>query len=173
MGYVLPTLVAMGFGYAITELSLKQALIGVRWAWAGFWMIIVGTALAAITIGLGKASVLYTFYPPMIASPFYYIGIVLVVLGSWIWVALMSINLRAWRKEHPGETVPLAMFGNVAGAYLWAWTSVGAAVEVLVLILPASLGLTDTINAGLARVLFSWILHMTKRCRHWFGWETR
>jgi cytochrome c oxidase subunit I len=55
--------------------------------------------------------------------------------------------------------VPLAMFGNVAGAYLWAWTSVGAAVEVLVLILPASLGLTDTINAGLARVLFSWTLH--------------
>ena len=51
------------------------------------------------------------------------------------------------------------MFGNVAGAYLWAWTSVGAAVEMLVLILPASLGLTDTINAGLARVLFSWTLH--------------
>lgn len=51
------------------------------------------------------------------------------------------------------------MFGNVAGAYLWAWTSVGAAVEILVLILPASLGFTDTINAGLARVFFSWTLH--------------
>ena len=110
-------------------------------------------------MALGKASVLYTFYPPMIASPFYYIGVVLVVVGSWIWVALMSINLRAWKKENPGATVPLAMFGNVAGAYLWAWTSVGAAVEVLVLILPASLGLTDTINAGLARVFFSWTLH--------------
>ena len=104
-------------------------------------------------MAVGKASVLYTFYPPMIASPFYYIGVVLVVVGSWIWVALMSINLRAWRKENPGATVPLAMFGNVTGAYLWAWTSVGAAVEVLVLILPASLGLTDTIDAGLARVL--------------------
>jgi cytochrome c oxidase subunit I len=42
---------------------------------------------------------------------------------------------------------------------LWAWTSVGAAVELLVLVLPASLGLTDTINAGLARVFFSWTLH--------------
>ena len=110
-------------------------------------------------MGLGKASVLYTFYPPMLASPFYYIGVVLVVVGSWIWVALMSVNLHAWKKENPGAPVPLAMFGNVAGAYLWAWTSVGAAVEVLVLILPASLGLTDTINAGLARVLFSWTLH--------------
>ena len=159
MAYVMPTLVAMGFGYAITELALKRPLIGIRWAWAGFWLVIAGTLMAAATTAVGKASVLYTFYPPMIANPLYYIGIVLVVVGSWIWVALMAINLRAWRKANLGATVPLAMYGNVAGAYLWAWTSVGAAVEILVLILPASLGLTDTINAGLARVLFSWTLH--------------
>jgi cytochrome c oxidase subunit 1 len=159
MAYVMPTLVAMGFGYAICELALKRPLVGMRWAWIGFWLVIAGTVLAAATVAAGKASVLYTFYPPMLASPLYYLGVVLVVVGSWIWVALMSINLRAWRKENPGATMPLAMFGNLAGAYLWAWTSVGAAVEVLVLILPASLGLTDTINAGLARVFFSWTLH--------------
>ncbi|MCY0854750.1 MULTISPECIES: cbb3-type cytochrome c oxidase subunit I [unclassified Cupriavidus] len=159
MAYVLPTLVAMGFGYAITELALKRPLIGVRWAWGGFWLVVGGTAMAAVTMAIGKASILYTFYPPMIGSPFYYLGVVLVVVGSWIWVALMAINLRSWKDDNPGATVPLAMFGNVAGAYLWAWTSLGAAIEVLVLILPASLGLTDTINAGLARVFFSWTLH--------------
>ncbi|WLI88294.1 b(o/a)3-type cytochrome-c oxidase subunit 1 [Massilia sp. R2A-15] len=159
MAYVLPTLLAMGFGYAIVELALKRPLIGMRWAWAGFWLVIAGTLIAALTTAVGKASVLYTFYPPMLASPLYYIGVVLVVVGSWIWVALMSINLRAWKKDNPGATVPLAMYGNVAGAYLWAWTSVGAASEILILIMPASLGLTDTINAGLARVLFSWTLH--------------
>lgn len=159
MAYVLPTLVAMGFGYALTELTLKRPLHGVRWAWAGFWLVIAGTVLAAVTMALGKASVLYTFYPPMIASPLYYIGVVLVVVGSWIWVALMSLNLYRWKKDNPGATVPLAMYGNVAGAYLWAWTSVGAASELLLLVLPASLGLSDTINAGLARVLFSWTLH--------------
>ena len=159
MGYVLPTLVAMGFGYAITELALKRPLIGLRWAWAGFWLVIAGTLMAALTTASGKSSVLYTFYPPMIGSVFYYLGVVLVVVGSWVWVALMSVNLRAWKKANPGATMPLAMFGNVAGAYLWAWTSVGAAVEILVLILPASLGFTDTINVGLARVLFSWTLH--------------
>lgn len=159
MAYVLPTLFAMGFGYALTELTLKKPLIGLRWAWAGFALVVIGTVMAAVTVGIGKASVLYTFYPPMLASPFYYFGVVLVLVGSWFWVALMSINLRAWRKENPGVPVPLAMFGNVAGAYLWAWTSVGVALEVLVLILPASLGFTDVINAGLARVLFSWTLH--------------
>jgi len=159
MAYVLPTLVAMGFGYSICELALKRPLIGLRFAWIGFWLVVAGTVMAALTVAGGKASVLYTFYPPMIASSLYYIGVVLVVVGSWIWVALMALNLRAWRKEHPGAPVPLAMFGNVAGAYLWAWTSVGAAIELLVLILPVSLGFKNTIDAGLSRVFFSWTLH--------------
>jgi len=159
MAYVLPTLVAMGFGYAICELALKRPLVGMRWAWAGFWLAIGGTLMASAPVAAGRATVLYTFYPPLICSAFYYLGIVLVVVGSWIWVALMAINLRAWRKEHPGATVPLAMYGNVTGAYLWAWTSVGAAIEILVLILPVALGFKDTIDAGLARVFFSWTLH--------------
>ena len=51
----------------------------------------------------GLASVLYTFYPPMVGNPFYYIGVVMVVVGSWIWVALMSINLAIWKRENPGQ----------------------------------------------------------------------
>ena len=159
MAYVFPTLVAMGFGYAVTELALKRPLVGLRWAWSGFWLVVVGTLIAAAPIAAGRASVLYTFYPPLVGSPFFYLGVVLVVVGSWVWVALMIVNLSAWKKENKGVTVPLVMFGNVATAYLWAWTSIGAAVEILVLILPAALGLTDTINAGLSRVLFSWTLH--------------
>ena len=159
MAYVLPTLVAMAFGYAICELSLNRPLIGLKWAWVAFWLVMAGVVMAAIPMATGHASVLYTFYPPMIANAFFYIGVVFVVVGSWVWVALMSINLRAWRKDNPGAPIPLAMFGNVTGAYLWAWTSLGAAIEVLVLILPVALGLKDTIDAGLARVFFSWTLH--------------
>lgn len=159
MGYVFPTLVAMGFGYAITESSLKTALIGGRWAWAGFWLIVVGAVTAMIPVSLGLASVLYTFYPPMIGNPFYYIGVVLVVVGSWIWVALMSVNLYHWKRAHPDAPVPLAMYANVASSYLWGWTAVGAALELLIQIIPVALGLRSTIDAGLARVFFSWTLH--------------
>ncbi|HVE09794.1 MAG TPA: cbb3-type cytochrome c oxidase subunit I, partial [Paraburkholderia sp.] len=42
MAYVMPTLVAMGFGYAIVELALKQALVGLKWAWAAFILLTVG-----------------------------------------------------------------------------------------------------------------------------------
>jgi cytochrome c oxidase subunit 1 len=159
MGYVFPTLVAMGFGYAIAESALEQRLVGIRWAWAGFWLIVAGALTAMVPVALGRASVLYTFYPPLIGSPFYYIGVVLVVVGSWFWVALMSVNLRVWKRDHPDAPVPLAMFANVAGSYLWAWTSVGAALELLLQIIPVALGLKTTIDAGLARVFFSWTLH--------------
>lgn len=159
MGYVFPTLIAMGFGYAITELSLGQTLRGRRWAWAGWWLVVVGSVMAMVPVSLGQASVLYTFYPPMIGSPFYYLGVVLVVVGSWIWVALMSVNLRVWQRANPGKPIPLPMFANVAGSYLWGWTAVGAALEILFQILPVALGWKSTIDSGLARVFFSWTLH--------------
>ena len=54
MAYVLPTLVAMGFGYAISELALKRPLIGLRWAWAGFWLVVAGTVMAAGDDGGGQ-----------------------------------------------------------------------------------------------------------------------
>ncbi len=159
MAYVFPTLVAMGFGYAITESALDRPLIGLRWAWLGFVLVVVGAVTAMVPVALGLSSVLYTFYPPLIGNPFYYIGLVLAVVGSWVWVALMAVNLHAWKRDNPGKPIPLAMFANVAGSYLWAWTAVGAAIELLLQILPVALGLKSTIDAGLARVFFSWTLH--------------
>jgi cytochrome c oxidase subunit 1 len=159
MAYVLPTLVAMGFGYAICELALKRPLVGIKWAWGGFWLVMAGTVTASIPMAAGWASVLYTFYPPMIASPLYYLGVVLVVVGSWIWVALMAVNLAAWRKENPGATVPLAMFGNVAGAYCGRgprsaprWRSWCSSCRW------RSASRTPS-TQGLSRVFFSWTLH--------------
>jgi cytochrome c oxidase subunit 1 len=159
MGYVFPTLVAMGFGYAITEVTLQKPLVGRKWAWAGFILVAVGAVTAMVPVSLGRASVLYTFYPPMIGNPFYYVGVVLVVVGSWIWVALTGVNLAAWKHDNPGSPVPLAMYANAAGAFLWGWTAVGAAIEILFMILPVAFGLRSTIDAGLARIFFSWTLH--------------
>src|SRR5215469_3300295 len=118
MAYVLPTLVAMGFGYFVSETALGRPLIGLRWAWAGLALAVVGVVAAVVPVALGQATVLYTFYPPLIGSVFYYLGVVLVVVGSWIWVALMSVNLYRWKRDNPGAPVPFPMFATVAGALL-------------------------------------------------------
>ena len=79
----------------------------------------------------GQASVLFTFYPPLMASAWFYIGLVLVVVGSWIWCVLMLVAMREWKRENPGRPVPLAMFATVANAVMWLWTTVGVAVELV------------------------------------------
>jgi cytochrome c oxidase subunit 1 len=159
MAYVLTTFFIMGFGYFVAETALKRPLPGIGLAWFAFWLAIAGVVMAVIAIFSGNASVLYTFYPPLTGSPFFYIGLVLVVAGSWIWAVLMMVAMAAWKREHPGEPVPLAMFATVANAILWLWTTVGVAVELVFQVIPASLGLVQTINPGISRTLFSWTLH--------------
>lgn len=159
MGYVVPTLFAMGFGYFVAETALRQPLPYRSWAWAGFWLGIVGLVMAAIPILAGRASVLYTFYPPLVAHSSYYLGILLVVVGSWIWCWIMIEAMRRWKRANPGAAVPLAMFATVANAIMWLWTTVGVGAELIFQILPVTFGWKSTIDVGLARTLFSWTLH--------------
>lgn len=159
MAYVLTTFFIMGFGYFVAETALKRPLPAGRLAWAAFWLALAGVLMAALSILSGSASVLYTFYPPMTATVWFYIGLVLVVIGSWIWSGIMIAAMMGWKRAHPGEAVPLAMFGTVANAVMWLWTTLGVATELLFQVIPAALGWVDTIDVGLSRTLFSWTLH--------------
>jgi len=159
MAYVLTTFFVMGFGYFVAETALEREIPGIRWAWAGFLIGAIGALMAARTILAGDASVLYTFYPPLIASPFFYIGLVLVVAGSWIWCAIMIVAMARWKRANLGQPVPLAMFATVANAVMWLWTTAGVAVELLFQVIPAAFGWTDTVDVGMSRTLFSWTLH--------------
>jgi cytochrome c oxidase subunit I len=159
MAYVLTTFFIMGFGYYVAETALARKLVGPRWAWLGYGLAIAGTAMAVVTILSGHASVLYTFYPPLTASVFFYFGLVLVVVGSWIWCVLMIVAMAAWKSANPGKPVPLAMFATVANAVMWLWTTVGVAAELLLIVIPAALGWRETIDVGLTRTLFAWTLH--------------
>src|SRR6516225_5779649 len=130
MAYVLTTFFIMGFGYFVAVTALARPLPGKAWAWGAFWLAGAGVAMAVVTILTGQASVLFTFYPPLTASPWFYIGL-----------------------------VPLAMFATVANAVMWLWTTVGVAVELLFQVIPAAFGWIQTVDVGLARTLFSWTLH--------------
>ncbi len=159
MAYVLTTFFIMGFGYYTATTSLKMPLWNRKLAWAGFWVALLGTVLAAIPLLTGKASVLYTFYPPIHAHSVFYLGATLLIVGSWAWCVVMIMTMYQWKRANPGKPVPLAMFATTANALLWLWTSAGVAMEVLFQIIPWVLGWADTIDAGLARTLFAWTLH--------------
>src|SRR5438270_9765840 len=92
--------VALGNVYVSQELKSPLSLLG---AWISLLMMLVGAVAAAATVFAGKATVLYTFYPPLKAHPIFYAGLALFIVGSWIalytWIPLY---LR-WRKENPGK----------------------------------------------------------------------
>src|SRR6476660_5561651 len=80
---VFTTFFAVAFGYAVIRYYLRRPL-NMKVAWLSFGLMVVGTLLAAAAILSGKATVLYTFYPPLRAHPVFYIGLTLTVVGSWI-----------------------------------------------------------------------------------------
>ena len=80
----------------------------------------IGTVAASIMVLLNEASVLYTFYAPLQAHWIFYVGLALVVVGSWIGGAIAQImKYVEWRKANPGQPSPLlniygnCQFGNV------------------------------------------------------------
>ena len=101
MAYVLSTFFIMGFGYFVAETALGRDLPGVTAAWVAYALGLIGTIIAVVTVLTGHAAVLYTFYPPLTASAFFYLGLVLVVVGSWIWCAIMIVAMARWKRDNP------------------------------------------------------------------------
>ena len=82
MALVFTTFFIMAFGYVVAERSLGRSVPHEGLAWTGYWVALVGTLATVAAILSGKATVLYTFYPPLKAHPAFYIGATLLVVGS-------------------------------------------------------------------------------------------
>ncbi|WP_449536681.1 b(o/a)3-type cytochrome-c oxidase subunit 1 [Ferdinandcohnia sp. Marseille-Q9671] len=160
LALVLTTFFIIGFLFASLSktagtLSPKIRLTG----WIGFWVMTIGTASTATTILLGEASVLYTFYAPLQAHPVFYIGLALVVVGSWISGFAMFTHFGKWKKTNPGKVTPLLSFMAVMTMILWLVSTLGVAATVLIQFIPWSLGWVDTIDVLISRTLFWYFGH--------------
>ena len=63
-------------------------------------------------------------------------------------------NYISWRREHPGEKVPLAVFGVFVNHIMWVIMLVPVVITVVFQMLPLSLGLVSEANPSLSRTLF-------------------
>jgi cytochrome c oxidase subunit I len=160
LGLVLTTFFILGFQHAAISrtsgtYSSKSRLFG----WLGFWVMLIGTAMAAVMILLNEATVLYTFYAPLKAHWIFYLGLTFVVVGSWLGGAGMIMKYVQWRKEHKGEPSPLLTFMAVINMVLWITATLGVAGTVLFQLLPWSLGLVDRVDVLISRTLFWYFGH--------------
>ncbi|MBN8554873.1 MAG: cbb3-type cytochrome c oxidase subunit I [Deltaproteobacteria bacterium] len=155
---VFTTFFAVGFGNVIILYYLKKNFSAL-WGWIAGLMMGVGTLITAGAILSGTSSVLYTFYPPLKAHPTFYIGAVLLVVGSWIAFFSWIPVYRQWKKENPQQKTPLAVVGIIATFIVWLSATLPLAYEVLGLLLPWSMGFVPEINVTLARTLFWFFGH--------------
>lgn len=140
----LPLLVARALGR-----PLKQWLLA-----ATFWILLVGNIITIWAVTTNRASVLFTAYAPLQAHWTFYVGLALVVVSTWLAALNMFLTLRAWRREHAGERIPLLAFVSVTSYAMWVLASLPVAVLFLGILLPWSLHLVAMTDPLLDRTLF-------------------
>lgn len=161
MALIFTTFFIIGFLYSGVSKTLGGKLLprSRSMGWVGFLLMAIGTAIGTVVILLNQASVLYTFYAPLKASPYFYIALTLVVVGSWISGFGIFHNYMYWRKTNKGKTSPLFSFMAVATMLMWQIATIGVAAEILFQLLPWSFGWLDTVNVLLTRTLFWFFGH--------------
>jgi cytochrome c oxidase subunit 1 len=142
-----------GFLLLMTARGLGRPLVG-GLLHASFWTMFAGMAITGFAMVTNRASVLYTSYAPLQAHWTYYVGLVLVVISTWLAAANMFISLARWRKAHPGERIPLLAYISVMSWAMWVLASLGIAVSFLGFLIPWSLGILPRVDPLLNRTLF-------------------
>lgn len=161
MALIFTTYFIIGFLYSGLSHTLGGSLLPLarKLGWIGYVFMSVGTLIGVVVILLGKASVLYTFYAPMKASPYFYIALALVVIGSWFGGFGMFYQYRQWKKNNKGKLSPLFAYMTIMTMILWQIATIAVALEVVVQLIPWSFGWVETINVVLSRTLFWFFGH--------------
>ena len=157
MALVFTTFFITGLSLFVTYRAIPRTRsLGV--AWFGWTLMLLGTAMAAVTILKGDATVLYTFYAPLKASPWFYLGATLLVLGTWVVAFEVFENVNYFRKTNPGKPVPLVVFCAAATSVMWIVATLGVVAEMFLLI-PWAFGWTSGVNVMMTRMFFWYFGH--------------
>jgi cytochrome c oxidase subunit 1 len=130
-----------------------------RVAWASFAMMAIGVVLSIATMLAGKATVMFTAYPPLEADALFYLGVLLVAVGVLINVVIFFVNVAAAKREGYQEgSLPLVVYGLAATAIIAVYSLGTGAVAYGATFLKA-LGIIDSVDPAFYRMFFWGIGH--------------
>ena len=136
---------------------LNSRLFSRKVAWVSVSLMVIGAVMTNIMILKGKGDVLMTSYPPLMAHPLFYLGIILVAVG--VLVALFNffatIYIANRDKTYEGS-MPLVTFGALAAAIIAVFTLLHGAMA-LIPTFTWSMGWTPQPDAGWYRLVW-WAL---------------
>jgi len=140
--------------YFLASHVLGSRIATPRWAWAQFWLMLVGAAMVAVAVLQGNSSVMMTSYPPLQAAPHFYLGLIIFAVGALIgcFVFLGTLVVAKREKTYQGS-IPLVVFGGVTATVIAVFTLVSGAM-ILIPTFLWSVGLISYIDPMMYRVIW-------------------
>lgn len=140
--------------YFASAILLNSRLAGPKWAWAGFVLMVAGAIATNVAVLQGESSVMFTSYPPMMAKPHFYLGIILFAVGALIGVAVFFGTLVIAKSERTYEgSIPLVTFGALTAAIIAVFT-IASGAAILIPTLLWSMGVISNIDPLLYKVVW-------------------
>lgn len=132
---------------------LDRPLLAPRVGWAAYGMMLFGSIAAAIVVLGGGATVMFTAYPPLEASHWFYLFVLVFAVGALVAVLHFLANIAHARMVGGMRSLPLFTFGLVVAAILALFT-LASGTAALVPAWLARVGLIDHADPGVYRLLF-------------------
>lgn len=118
--------------YFACTIPLNCRLFSRGVAWVSFGMMLAGALMTDYVILRGQADVLMTSYLPLLAHPLFYLGIILMAVGTLIGVFNFFGTLYIAKKNRTYEgSIPLVTFGALAAAIIAVLTLLHGAIVMI------------------------------------------
>lgn len=141
--------------YFVGAHLLNSRIATPRWAWAQFWLMVVGALMTAVAILQGNSSVMMTSYPPLEAAPHFYLGLILFAVGALIgcFVFLGTLVIAKEEKTYGEGSIPLVAFGGLTACVIAIFTIAAGAI-ILIPTFLWRVGLISHIDPMMYRVIW-------------------
>ena len=118
--------------YFCSSTLLRCRLATPRWAWLSFVLMLVGAVMNNVAVFQGGSSVMMTSYVPMMASPYFYLGLILFAVGALVacFVFFGTLVVAKRDKTYQGS-VPLVTFGAITAAIIAVFTIASGAIILI------------------------------------------
>ena len=133
--------------YFCASTLLRCRIAAPRWAWTGFFLMVIGALTNNVAVFRGDSSVMFTSYAPMAAHPAFYLGLILFAVGALfgLFVFLGTLVVAKSEKTYIGS-LPLVTFGAVTACIIAVFTIASGAI-ILIPTFLWSLGLVNYIDS--------------------------
>jgi cytochrome c oxidase subunit I len=141
-----------GLIFGVSVILNRRLLMPKVW-WAAFGLMLASALALLVTMLSGQATIMFTAYPPLQATSWFYLFFITFAVGALIASIAFIIELANARFRGEVGPLPLFTFAMLAAAILAIWTLVSGAAALIPTYL-WSLGLISHVDPGVYRLLF-------------------